>query len=174
MNPITPSISHAADSAAAASTAIREIVIVDGSCERYGEFVRAAQEGEISLHFCVDGRSAMRLARRFRADTWLVAADLPDMSGFDLLDMLAPHVLQANVDPLLSGSRISLDRAGRTDRVGIFIVSDAYRIEEEQRALAAGVTGYLVRPVGLDVVSAARPSDGQQARAADISAVCRQ
>ena len=170
MNQVTPSLSDAADTAPAA---IREIVIVDASCERYGEFVRAAQDGEIAVHFCVDGRSAMRLARRFRADTWLVAADLPDLSGFDLLDMLAPHVLQANVDPLLSGSRISLDRLGRAGRVGIFVVSDAYRIEEEQRALAAGVTGYLVSPVALDVVSAVRPSDSQQALVAHVTEGCR-
>lgn len=135
-----------------ASTAVREVVIVDSSCDLYGDFVRAAQVGEISLHFCVDGRSAMRLARRFRADAWLVAADLPDMSGFDLLDMLSPHVLQGDVDPMRSGARISLDRLGCDRHSAIFVVSDVYRMEDEQRALAAGVAGYLVRPVTLDLV----------------------
>ncbi len=135
---------------------IREIVIVDSSCDRYGDFVQAAQAGEVGLHFCVDGRSAVRLARRFRADAWLVSADLPDMSGFDLLDMLSPHILQGDVDPMLSGSRISLDRVGESFRSGVFIVSDAYRLADEQRALASGVAGYLVRPVTLDVIRGAR------------------
>lgn len=135
---------------------IREIVIVDSSCDRYGDFVRAAQDGEVGLHFCVDGRSAVRLARRFRADAWLVSADLPDMSGFDLLDMLSPHVLQGDVDPMLSGARISLDRMGEGLRAGIFIVSDSYRLVDEQRALASGVAGYLVRPVTLDVIRNSR------------------
>jgi DNA-binding response OmpR family regulator len=135
---------------------IREIVIVDSSCDRYADFVRAAQDGEVGLHFCVDGRSAVRLARRFRADAWLVSADLPDMSGFDLLDMLSPHVLQGDVDPMLSGSRISLDRMGEGLRAGIFIVSDTYRLADEQRALASGVAGYLVRPITLDVIRGAR------------------
>ena len=135
---------------------IREIVIVDSSCDRYGDFVRAAQDGEVGLHFCVDGRSAVRLARRFRADAWLVSADLPDMSGFDLLDMLSPHVLQGDVDPMLSGARISLDRMGEGLRAGIFIVSDSYRLVDEQRALASGVSGYLVRPVTLDVIRNSR------------------
>jgi PleD family two-component response regulator len=135
---------------------IREIVIVDSSCDRYADFVRAAQDGEVGLHFCVDGRSAVRLARRFRADAWLVSADLPDMSGFDLLDMLSPHVLQGDVDPMLSGSRISLDRMGEGLRSGIFIVSDTYRLADEQRALASGVAGYLVRPITLDVIRGAR------------------
>lgn len=135
---------------------IREIVIVDSSCDRYGDFVQAAQAGEVGLHFCVDGRSAVRLARRFRADAWLVSAELPDMSGFDLLDMLSPHVLQGDVDPMLSGSRISLDRVGESFRAGIFVVSDVYRLADEQRALASGVAGYLVRPVTLDVIRGGR------------------
>lgn len=142
------------------SAGINEIVIVDATCDRYGDFVQAAQMGEVGVHFCVDGRSAVRLSQRFRADAWLVASELPDMSGFDLLDMLSPHVMQGDVDPLLAGSRISLDRVGQVMRSGIFIISDSYRLEDEQRALASGVAGYLVRPITLDVIRAARtPSD---------------
>jgi DNA-binding response OmpR family regulator len=135
---------------------IREIVVVDGNCEPYADFVQAAQAGEVGLHFCVDGRSAVRLARRFRADVWLVATELADMSGFDLLEMLSPHVLQGSVDPLLSGSRVSLDRIGHGMRSGIFLVSDSYSVEDEQRALMSGVSGYLVRPVTVDVIKATR------------------
>ena len=135
---------------------IHEIVIVDGSCDRYPDFVQAAQAGEVGLHFCVDGRSAIRLARRFRADAWLVSPELADMSGFDLLAMLSQHVLQGGVDPLRSGSRISLDQVGEGMRPGIFIVSDSYSLEDEQRSLASGVAGYLVRPVTLDVIRSAR------------------
>jgi CheY-like chemotaxis protein len=139
---------------------IREIVIVDSNCDRYADFVQAAQEGRVGLHFCVDGRSAVRLARRFRADAWLVSAELPDMSGFDLLEMIAPHVLQGSVDPLLGGSRVSLDRVGQGRRSAVFMAADTYRLEEEQRALAAGVAGYLVRPVTLDMIRCSRlPAD---------------
>jgi DNA-binding response OmpR family regulator len=145
---------------------IREIVIVDVSCDRYGDFVRAAQDGEVGLHFCVDGRSAVRVARRFRADAWLVSTDLPDMSGFDLLEMLSPHVLQGDVDPMLAGARISLNRMGEGPHAGIFIVSDSYRLADEQRALTSGVAGYLVRPVTLDVILNARRPAGSEASAA--------
>ncbi len=138
------------------SKGITEIVIVDPVCDRYGDFVEAAQAGEVGLHFCVDGQSAVRLARRFRADVWLVASELPDMSGFDLLEMLSSHVLQGDVDPLLAGSRISLDSVGQGRHSGIFMVSDEYRLEDEQRALASGVAGYLVRPVTLDMIRASR------------------
>lgn len=139
---------------------INEIVIVDPACDRYSDFVRAAQAGDVGLHFCCDGRSAVRMARRFRADVWLVSSELQDMSGFDLLEMLSPHVVQGDVDPMLAGSRISLGRIGEATRSAVFIVGDEYRLEEEQRALASGIAGYLVRPVTLDVIRATRsPAD---------------
>lgn len=151
-------LAHAQGIGSSSSVGVNEIVIVDSVCDRYGDIVRAAQAGEVGLHFCVDGRSALKLSRRFRADIWLVAADLPDMSGFDLLDVLSPHVLQANVDPLLAGSRVSLDRVGLAMRSRIFFVSDRYRLEDEQRALASGVAGYVVRPFTLDMLGVAQTS----------------
>jgi CheY-like chemotaxis protein len=135
---------------------INEIVIVDPTYDRYGDFVQAARAGDVGLHFCCDGRSAVRMARRFRADVWLVSTELPDMSGFDLLDMLSPHVVQGDVDPMLSGARISLGRIGEATRSGIFLVASEYRLEEEQRSLASGIAGYLVRPITLDVIRATR------------------
>lgn len=129
-----------------------EIVIVDAECSRYGEVVAAARQGAIGVHVCVDGRSAVRLARQFRADAWVVAADLPDMSGIDLIGLLARHVQQADVDPLRSGSRISLGHLDRIRRPAIYLLGDSYRPEDEQRALAVGVSAYLVRPFDLDTL----------------------
>jgi response regulator of citrate/malate metabolism len=56
----------------------------------------------------------------------------------------------------LGGSPVSLDHVGEGMRSGVFIVSDTYRIEDEQRALASGVAGYLVRPITLDVIKNSR------------------
>jgi CheY-like chemotaxis protein len=151
-------------------TAIREVVIVDSACDSYGEFVAAAQEGDLGLHFCVDGRSAMRLARRFRADIWLVAVDLPDMSGFDLIAAMADQVGQGDVDPLRSGARISLDRIGDITPAGVFLVANAYRPEEELRALSSGVAGFLVRPVSLDLVRGNSASVGHSASVGRLGA----
>lgn len=147
---------HPAGGPSLRALGIREVVVVDGNCDRYGDFVQAAQAGEVGLHFCVDGQSAMRLARRFRADVWLVASDLPDMSGLDLVEMLSPHVLQGGVDPLRSGAAVSLDRLGHGMRSGIFVISDSYSVEDEQRALMSGVAGYLVRPVTIEMIRALR------------------
>lgn len=154
---------------------INEVVIVDPACDRYGDFVKAARAGEIGLHFCSDGRSAVRMARRFRADVWLVSTELADMSGFDLLEMLSPHVVHGDVDPMLSGARISLGRLGEGPRSAIFMVADEYRLEDEQRALVSGIAGYLVRPITLDVIRATRdPAVTQDVVAAleDGSTVC--
>jgi len=136
-----------------------ELVIVAPDCDRFDDFVAAGRRGEIGLHFCVDARSAIRMARRFRADVWLVAADLPDMSGFDLLEILKPFVSHAAVDPLLGGATISLDRLGRGLRSGVFLVANAYSFEDEQRALRAGA-GYLAGPVSMELLLASRGRTG--------------
>lgn len=138
------------------SLGIHEIVVVDPTFEHYADFVSAAGEGEFGLHFCSDGLSAVKLARRFRADIWLVSTELPDMSGFDLLPILLEHVQQSGVDPLRQGSRISLQMLGAGLHPGVFMVSDLYRVEQEQRALASGSAGYLVRPITVDLVRALR------------------
>ena len=153
---------------------INEIVIVDAACDRYADFVKAARAGEIGLHFCSDGRSAVRMARRFRADVWLVGTELADMSGFDLLEMLSPHVVHGDVDPMLSGARISLDRLGEGPRSAIFMVADDYRLEDEQRALVSGIAGYLVRPITLDVIRATRDAAQPEAAVslADQATLC--
>lgn len=120
-------VTHAPNTTAPGRVA--EIVVVDPMCERYADFVEAARAGTVGLHMCVDGRSAIRLSRRFRADAWLVAVDLPDMSGHDVVEML--------------------------ERPGIFLVADDYRPADEQRALAAGVAGFLVGRVTIDTLLAA-------------------
>jgi CheY-like chemotaxis protein len=145
-------VRHEGDPGAGVPARVPQIVIVAASCDRFADFVRAAQAGEIGLHFCINGHSAMRLARRFAADAWIVAADLPEMSGCDLVDMLSARVLQGDVDPPRFGARSSLDRAGESLHAAIFIVSDDYRIEDEHRALAAGIAGFIVHPVTLDVI----------------------
>jgi hypothetical protein len=70
--------------------------------------------------------------------------------------MLSVHVLHADVDPMLSGARISLDRIGEAPRSAIYMVANEYRLEDEQRSLVSGIAGYLVRPVTLDVIRATR------------------
>jgi hypothetical protein len=69
--------------------------------------------------------------------------------------MLADDIEQSSVDPLRSGSSVSLGHLDEVAKSRVYVVADEYRIEDEQRALAAGVTGYRVRPVTLDVLDPA-------------------
>ncbi|MFM7243344.1 MAG: hypothetical protein ACKO40_04100 [Planctomycetaceae bacterium] len=135
---------------------IDELVIVSRSCERFADFMAAGRRGDIGLHLCIDGRSALRMSRRFRADVWLVAADLPDMSGLDLVEMLLPSVARAEVDPLVGGTAMSLDRIGDTLRTAVFVVAERYSFADEQRALRAGAAGYVAGPLHLELLREAR------------------
>lgn len=110
-----------------APTACPEIVIVDPDFRHHTDLVRAAEAGRIRLHVCVNGLAAIRLAMRHQADAWFVAAELDDVGGIDLASMLVSR-------PGGDGRR----------RHGVYLVAQQYRLEEEQDALAAGVTGYLV------------------------------
>jgi len=152
MTPLRPTDRPALGPADGREPRTRELVIVSPTCDRFGDFVAAGERGDVGLHFCVDGGSALRMARRFRADAWLVAVDLPDMSGLDLLEMLMPAVAQGDVDPLRGGARISLDRLGHERRSGVFVVADAYCFEDEQRSLRAGAAGYFAGPISVSML----------------------
>lgn len=138
------------------------VVVVEGRSDRFDAFhgvlVRAAAAGDLRLHVCVDGRSALRLARRCRADGWFVATELSDMSGFDLLGML--HGLAVEETRGCGATRTPATAAAAAQGC-VIMIADSYSTADEQRALAAGAAGYLVRPVGLDVVSSLRLSDAR-------------
>lgn len=152
-------------STAAPTRHFGEVVMVAPDCHRFADFVAAGRRGEIGLHVCVDGRSALRMSRRFRADVWLVAADLPDMSGYDLVEMLLPSVARAEIDPLVEGTPVRLDRLGDALRTAVFVVSEVYSFEDEQRALRAGAAGYVAGPLHLDLLRDSRQAGHRRGNA---------
>ncbi len=156
MVPSSLSVRGAESAAPGLHPTFGEIVVVSPNCERFDDVVAAAAAGEVGLHFCVGGRSALRMARRFRADVWLVSLDLPDMSGLDLLEMLVPIVAGSGVDPLLGGIGASLGHVEEGLRPGVFAVATRESIEDEQRTLRAGAAGYLAGPVSVAVLRQAR------------------
>lgn len=144
----------------------REVVVVDSRIDRYADFVAAANAGQIGLHFCSDAQSAIKLSRRFRADVWLVSSELPDMELFELLPLLAEQIEQRAVGErrwrearrgfVGLGQPRSLASSGGGLHPGLFVVAEEYRIDDEQRALAAGVAGYLTQPVTVGIVQSLR------------------
>jgi CheY-like chemotaxis protein len=66
------------------------VVVVDPRFDAYATLAASARVGRIGLHFRSSGAEAMRLARRVSVDAWLIAAELDDMSGHDLVRLLEP------------------------------------------------------------------------------------
>jgi len=139
------------------------VVIVDPAWDRYPEFVAAAAAGRLELHFCNDGRAALRLARRFQADAWLVSDNLPDMDGLDLVPLLAEQVCQHQVDPLVRPSLRSTPSQPRIGRGRVFFVAPHHSPELEERSLASGTAGYLVQPIAIDLVASIVPLESPAA-----------
>jgi CheY-like chemotaxis protein len=70
------------------STVEPSVVVVDPQFDAYKPLADSARRGRLSLHLRSSGADAIKLARRLRVDAWLIAADLDDMSGHDLVELL--------------------------------------------------------------------------------------
>jgi DNA-binding response OmpR family regulator len=101
------------------------VVVVDRNPADYDALLGAADEPRMNLHFLVKGNDALRLARKWAVDLWVINATLADMSGFDLAQMLRRSHLGARV----------------------FIVDDEYRVENELQTLSLGLSMYVCKPV---------------------------
>ena len=67
---------------------IPNIVVVDARFDAYKQLAQSERLGRLNLHFRTSGAEAIRLARHQRVDAWLIATDLDDMSGNDLVELL--------------------------------------------------------------------------------------
>jgi len=72
--------------------AIPSVVVVDPRFDAYKPLAASARLGKITLHFRASGAEAVKLARRLHVDAWLIAPDLEDMSGHDLVPLLQAQV----------------------------------------------------------------------------------
>ncbi len=83
---------------------VPSVVVVDPRFDEYRDLAVSARVGRITLHFRSSGAEAIRLSRRLKVDAWLIANDLEDMAGRDLLELLqggADHSAVAMVrDPV--------------------------------------------------------------------------
>jgi len=73
-----------------APRSVPNVVVVDPQFDAYPVLAASARQGRIGLHFRTSGADALRLARRLPVDAWLIAAELDDMSGHDLVALLDP------------------------------------------------------------------------------------
>ena len=96
------------------------ITVVDDDRAYYAATAAAEDYESGRWQFLSTGREALRRASFHRSDLWLISIRLPDMSGFDLCEMLREKI---------NGSAVGL-------------VADRYHREEEVRAHCCGATLY--------------------------------
>ena len=101
------------------------VVVVDADPCDYGAIASLAEAGEIDLRLFASGRSALQRAGDLQAAIWMVNVQLPDWSGFDLVEMLRDQI----------------------DGATVCIVSPKYRTEEEVRSYRTGAAMYVCKPV---------------------------
>ncbi len=101
------------------------ILVVDPRQMDYDWLIHRVTASRGQIRFLATGRAALRQGRDLAADLYLVNVRLPDLSGCDLVEMLRPFPPGAVV----------------------FLVADAYAVEDEIRALGLGVNGYLCKPL---------------------------
>jgi CheY-like chemotaxis protein len=70
------------------SSDVPSVVVVDPRFDAYKALAASAKQGRLDLHLRSSGAEAIRLQSRMHVDAWLVAADLEDMSGHDLVELL--------------------------------------------------------------------------------------
>lgn len=107
------------------TTKASQVLIVDSRYEDYDCLLEPAASMELNLCFAPTGRTALRTARLLDVGLWLVHTRLPDMSGFDLLEMVRS--------------------AGREST--FFVIDDTYCLEHEQQATLLQAAQYLCKPV---------------------------
>lgn len=103
----------------------KQLVVVDSDLQAYQSLVASAESGELKLTLTSSGRTALRLLPSFVDAVWLVNVQLPDMSGFDLLEMLQ-----------------SLQHSLR-----VAMIDDQYDPNREQQALRYRAMQYVCKPM---------------------------
>ena len=116
-------------------SAVPSVVVVDPRFDAYKTLAASAKLGKITLHLRSSGAEALKLARRLPVDAWLIAPELDDMSGHDLL-------------PLLQSQ---LAATGHGDTKLVVVAESAAggstRLHAESEARAAGADSLLSRPI---------------------------
>lgn len=117
--------------------AVPSVVVVDPRFDAYKQLASSARLGRIGLHFRSSGADAIKLARRLRVDAWLIAADLDDMSGHDLVHLLKERHSDADTDAAKIAIVAASDAAGRQKMLA------------ERDAIDAGADALIQHPITL-------------------------
>lgn len=100
-------------------------VVVDAQPADYVCLAPLVRAGRMDCRLVVSGAAALRIAPAVDAALWTINTELPDMSGFELMEMMRDNL----VDP------------------SIVLVGDRYEVEDEMRCRQAGATLYFCKPL---------------------------
>lgn len=123
MSPVAPFHTSSSDAPS--------VVVVDPRFDAYKALAASARQGRLDLHLRSSGSEALRLGERVQVDAWIVAADLDDMSGHDLVELLQARAGGAPVAMVID------DADGRR------------RVLAEQATTEAGADASLAHPISL-------------------------
>ena len=99
------------------------IVVVDPQPMGYGTLLTLTEAQLWHAHFLTSASAALQTARHLRAELWMIHVALPDMSGFDLYEMLREQL-----------------HVTRT-----FVISNRYNADDERRSCGIGADLYLCK-----------------------------
>lgn len=117
--------------------AVPSVVVVDPRFDAYKQLASSARLGRIGLHFRSSGGDAIKLARRLRVDAWLIAPDLDDMSGHDLVHLLKERHDDTEVE------------AGKVAIVAPSGIAGRQETLAEREAMDAGADALIQHPITL-------------------------
>jgi len=87
---------------------VPNVVVVDPRFDAYKSLAASARLGKLNLHFRSSGADAIKLSRKQPVDAWLIATDLDDMSGHDLVELLrSSNVGKADEPQVLVSQKVS-------------------------------------------------------------------
>jgi CheY-like chemotaxis protein len=99
--------------------------IVDAHRLGYGHLSADPQAKQLDIHFLASGRELLHSWQWSRPDVCFVNLQMPDFSGFDLVEMIQPF----------------------PEGTTVYLLADRYVPEDEVRALSLGVHSYLCKPL---------------------------
>ena len=105
------------------------IVVVDRRPQDYRDLASLAGAHGWHVHLLTNAQAAMRFSRLAQADLWMISVNLPDISGFDLVEMLHPKLASARV----------------------LLVADEYNHEHEALACGCGADLFWCKGPGFSV-----------------------
>jgi CheY-like chemotaxis protein len=101
------------------------VLVADAHPSDYIVLAPMVEAGQLDIHFFASAKAVLRAAEGLRYDLWFINVRLPDMDGFELLDMLSCY------------------RDGKP----VFVVADSYAAQAELNALRLGATKFLCKPL---------------------------